>query len=95
MSIQELLTLPAAVSLETANRALDLSRSAGYALAKRGEYPVRVLKLGNAYRVATADLHRLLGVVSDIAPAPSPVEEPVRRMPAAAYPQRSRTPRAA
>ncbi|UGQ14849.1 integrase [Yinghuangia sp. ASG 101] len=95
MSIQELLALPAAVSLETANRALDLSRSAGYALAKRGEYPVRVLKLGNAYRVATADLHRLLGVVTGAAPALLPGEEPGHRVPAAAYPQRSRTPRAA
>ncbi|QXE39562.1 hypothetical protein KQY30_33590 [Streptomyces sp. GMY02] len=37
-------------------------RSTGYGLAKQGEYPVRVLRLGNAYRVVTADLLKLLGL---------------------------------
>lgn len=59
---EQLLTLPAVVDLDTANRALMLGRSTGYALAKRGTYPVRVLRLGNAYRVVTAELLRLLGV---------------------------------
>ncbi|KIZ17884.1 integrase [Streptomyces natalensis ATCC 27448] len=54
--------MPAAVDLDTANKALTIGRSTGYALAKRDEYPVTVLKLGNAYRVVTAELHRLLGV---------------------------------
>ncbi|MFB9463566.1 integrase [Streptomyces cinereospinus] len=58
----ELLALPAAVDLDTANRALSIGRSTGYALAKRGQYPCRVLRLGNAYRVVTAELHRLLGI---------------------------------
>ena len=31
-------------------------------LARRGLYPCRVLRLGNAYRVVTADLHALLGM---------------------------------
>ncbi|MFJ7631213.1 hypothetical protein ACIQZN_32570 [Streptomyces sp. NPDC097595] len=31
-------------------------------LAKQGEYPVKVLRLGNAYRVVTADLLKLLGL---------------------------------
>ncbi|WP_432193843.1 hypothetical protein [Streptomyces sp. bgisy027] len=35
---EELLELPAAVDLETANRALSLSRTTGYDLAKRGRY---------------------------------------------------------
>lgn len=42
------------MDLETANRALSLSRTTGYALAKHGGYPCTVLRLGNAYRVATA-----------------------------------------
>ncbi len=50
MTQEELLSLPAAISLETANRALAIGRSTGYALAKRGQYPCRVLRLGNAYR---------------------------------------------
>lgn len=65
MTRDELLALPVAVDLDTANRALTIGRSTGYQLAKRGEYPVRVLRLGNAYRVVTAELHRLLGIESE------------------------------
>ncbi len=64
MSREELLELPAAVDLETGNRALGLGRSKGYELAKRGQYPCRVLRLGNAYRVVTADLLALLGLAA-------------------------------
>ena len=59
---EELLALPAAVDLETANRALSLSRTTGYDLAKRGRYPCTILRLGNAYRVVTADLLKLLHI---------------------------------
>lgn len=58
----ELLGLPAVIDLDTANRALLIGRSTGYGLAKHGEYPVKVLRLGNAYRVVTADLLKLLGL---------------------------------
>lgn len=64
MSREELLDLPAAVDLETGNRALRLGRSKGYELAKRGQYPCKVLRLGNAYRVVTADLLALLGLAA-------------------------------
>lgn len=64
MSRGELLELPAAVDLETGNRALGLGRSKGYELAKRGLYPCKVLRLGNAYRVVTADLLALLGLAA-------------------------------
>lgn len=64
MSRDELLELPAAVDLETGNRALGLGRSKGYELAKRGQYPCKVLRLGNAYRVVTADLLALLGLAA-------------------------------
>lgn len=59
---EELLGLPAVIDLDTANRALVIGRSTGYGLAKQGEYPVKVLRLGNAYRVVTADLLDLLGL---------------------------------
>nr|BFD93996.1 hypothetical protein KitaXyl93_53560 [Kitasatospora sp. Xyl93] len=62
MSAPELLALPVAIDLDTANRALRIGRSTGYALAKAGEYPVRVLRLGSAYRVVTSELLALLGV---------------------------------
>ena len=58
----ELLALPAVVNLDTANRALMIGRSTGYELAKRGAYPVRLLRLGHAYRVVTAELLRLLAL---------------------------------
>jgi len=64
MSREELLELPAAVDLETGNRALGLGRSKGYELAKQGLYPCKVLRLGNAYRVVTADLLALLGLAA-------------------------------
>ncbi|MDX3854204.1 hypothetical protein [Streptomyces sp. AK02-01A] len=64
MSREELLALPVAVDLDTSNRALGLGRSKGYELAKRDAYPCRVLRLGNAYRVVTADLLKLLGLAA-------------------------------
>ncbi|MER6381366.1 hypothetical protein [Streptomyces sp. NPDC001250] len=64
MSREELLGLPVSVDLETGNRALGLGRSKGYELAKRGQYPCKVLRLGNAYRVVTADLLELLGLAA-------------------------------
>ncbi|MGI5456074.1 hypothetical protein ACQEWB_23420 [Streptomyces sp. CA-249302] len=64
MSREELLALPVSVDLDTSNRALGLGRSKGYELAKRGEYPCKVLRLGNAYRVVTANLLELLGLVA-------------------------------
>ncbi len=64
MTREELLTLPVAVDLDTGNRALGLGRSKGYELAKRGEYPCKVLRLGKAYRVVTADLLNLLGLAA-------------------------------
>ncbi|WP_441245205.1 hypothetical protein [Kitasatospora sp. McL0602] len=62
MTADELLALPVAIDLDTANRALCIGRSTGYGLAKAGQYPVTVLRLGNAYRVVTSDLLKLLGV---------------------------------
>ncbi|GAA2346598.1 hypothetical protein OHT20_15760 [Streptomyces caniferus] len=46
MTHGELLALPVSFSIEVANRALGLGRTTGFALAKRGTYPVRVLRMG-------------------------------------------------
>jgi len=64
MTHDELLALPVAFSLDVANRALGMGRTTGYALAKRGTYPVRVLRLGRQYRVTRYDLLRYLGLDS-------------------------------
>ncbi|MFC1434261.1 hypothetical protein ACEZDB_26840 [Streptacidiphilus sp. N1-3] len=65
MTRRELLELPASIPLDTGNRALGIGRSHGYDLAKQGEYPCKVLRLGNAWRVITADLLRVLAVQPD------------------------------
>ncbi|MFG2640806.1 hypothetical protein ACGFYP_07490 [Streptomyces sp. NPDC048370] len=62
MSAEDARRLPVSFGLDTANRALSLGRAKGYDLAKRGEYPIRVLRIGNAYRVTRADLLSLLGI---------------------------------
>ncbi|MGW2539456.1 integrase [Kitasatospora sp. NPDC001574] len=62
MQLSELLSLPVAVNLDTANRALNLGRTKGFTLAKQGAYPVPLLRIGKEYRVRRADLLRVLGV---------------------------------
>ena len=62
MTTAELLALPVAVDVGTAARALGIGRSTGYELARRGEFPCRVLRVGGSYRVPTADLLRVLGI---------------------------------
>ncbi len=61
----ELLEAGPTVDLPIANSALGISRAHGYALAKRGDYPVKVLRLGCSYRVVTTDLLHLLGLAEN------------------------------
>lgn len=67
----ELLALPVTVDVPTAARALGLGRSTAYELARRDEFPCRVLRVGSSYRVSTADLMRILGIEP-----PTPEEAP-------------------
>ena len=67
----ELLALPVTVDVPTAARALGLGRSTAYELARRDEFPCRVLRIGSSYRVPTADLMRVLGIEP-----PTPEEAP-------------------
>jgi len=62
MSREELLALPAAVNLVTAARALGIGRTRAFELARRGAFPVPVLRVGVTYRVPTAPLLRILGL---------------------------------
>jgi predicted DNA-binding transcriptional regulator AlpA len=68
----ELLALPAVIDITTAARALGLGRSTAYELARRDEFPCRVLRIGSSYRVPTADLLRILGIDLGEQPAPPP-----------------------
>lgn len=65
MTVAELLALPVVVDITTASRALGLGRSTGYELARRDEFPCRVLRVGSSYRVPTAELLRVLGITPD------------------------------
>lgn len=62
MTLAELPALPLMVDVSTAARALGFSRSTGYELARRGDFPCRVLHVGSSYRVPTAELLRVLGI---------------------------------
>lgn len=45
---------------------LGLGRTAAYEMASRGEFPVRILQLGNKKRVSRADLLAYLGETSSL-----------------------------
>ncbi|MFD6474418.1 integrase [Streptomyces anulatus] len=62
MQLPELLALPVAVDLNTANRALLLGRTKGFQLAKNGDYPVPLMRVGKTYRVSRAELLRALAI---------------------------------
>lgn len=66
MTHDELMALPVAVDLVTAGQAYGMGRTLAYDLAKRGEFPCRVLRVGNCYRVTRADLLRGLGETDDV-----------------------------
>ncbi|MFF4772536.1 helix-turn-helix domain-containing protein [Microtetraspora fusca] len=62
VTLAELQQLPATVDLLTAARVLGIGRTKAYELAKKGEFPCRVIRVGVAYLVPTAELLKLLGV---------------------------------
>jgi hypothetical protein len=53
------------VDLMTAARALGLGRTKAYELARRQQFPCRVLRIGDTYRVPTVGLLELLGLTPD------------------------------
>lgn len=68
MSTEELLALPVSFDLETAGRAFGLGRTKSHELARAGEFPCPVRRLGRRYRVTKADLFRELGLNLDGTP---------------------------
>ncbi len=55
----------ATVDLMTAARALGLGRTKAYELARREQFPCRVIRIGETYRIPTAGLLELLGVTAE------------------------------
>lgn len=50
------------LDVETAGRLFGIGRTTAYALARAGEFPCELIRVGRAYRVVTADLLRVLNI---------------------------------
>jgi predicted DNA-binding transcriptional regulator AlpA len=72
LSSDELNALPCVIGIETAAKALGISRTLAYRLAKEDKFPCRVIRIASTYRVAKADLERCLGVVQHSLPGDLP-----------------------
>ncbi|WP_194925832.1 helix-turn-helix transcriptional regulator [Catenulispora pinisilvae] len=81
-TLDDIRNLPPVLDLPEAARLLRIGRTSAYALAKRGQFPVPVLRAGKLYRVPTAGLLELLGLA---APPPERVDVP-HHFPASACP---------
>lgn len=64
MTPDELASLPVTVSLVTAARAFGLGRTKAHELARAGEFPCRVLRVGERYRVPRVAILEALGIDS-------------------------------
>jgi predicted DNA-binding transcriptional regulator AlpA len=64
-TLDEIRAWPAAISIPVACTAYGISRSHGYELAQRGEFPARVIRAGSRWVVVTADLVRRLSPGED------------------------------
>lgn len=62
MSEAELLALPAAVDLTTAGRAFGIGRTKAFELARAGEFPVELIRVGLKFRASKAVILEALGV---------------------------------
>lgn len=75
MTRDELDALGVTCDLQTAARALGLSKSAAYALAEKGKFPVPVIRWGSRYSVPTAGLRQLL-----LGETPPPADQVLDRL---------------
>jgi hypothetical protein len=80
ITIGQLRAMPATVDLMTAASALGLGRTKAYELAKHGQFPCRVIRIGDTYRIPTAGLLDLLGIshTEPTGPPGNPAPEPAR-----------------
>jgi len=73
---EEIRSWPVTVDLQTAGRAWGIGRDQAYRLAREGQFPVPVLRLGRYLRVTRASVLEALGI-GEVAPAATDV--PVSR----------------
>ena len=62
LSADEVLDLPATTDIRTAGLAFGIGNDAAYNMARKGTFPVPVMKLGRQYRVTRASLIAALGL---------------------------------
>lgn len=72
MSVAELLALPISIDVATAGRAFGIGYGRARELARSGEFPCRVLRIGNRYRVPRSALLDALGFDPAAASEPNP-----------------------
>ncbi|MGP3960023.1 helix-turn-helix domain-containing protein [Nonomuraea sp. 3N208] len=60
LTLAQIQQLPAVVDVVTAGRALGMGRTTAYRLAREGEFPCRIIRIGKKYLVPTAALIALL-----------------------------------
>ncbi len=77
-TIAQLRNGPPSIGLMTAAAALGIGRTKAYDMAKRGQFPIAVLRIGDVYRVRTADLLTFLGI-SEAPPVPAHPRPPSPR----------------
>lgn len=70
-SADEVRTWPVTVGVPDAGRCWGLGRDASYDLARIGQFPVPVLRLGSSLRVTRASILTALGIRDAAFPAPS------------------------
>ncbi|SFA38172.1 hypothetical protein SAMN05444374_10181 [Rhodococcoides kroppenstedtii] len=61
-TVQQVRNLGIQTDIPTASSVLGLGVTTGYQLAKRGEFPVPVLRIGRKYIVPVAGLLRAMGI---------------------------------
>jgi hypothetical protein len=60
-TVERVKSLGVMTNVETAAQILGIGRTVAYRLAKEGQFPVQVLRIGHSYRVPVLRLLELLG----------------------------------
>lgn len=60
-TVERIKSLGVMTNVETAAQILGIGRTVAYRLAKDGQFPVQVLRIGHSYRVPVLRLLELLG----------------------------------
>ena len=61
-TVEAIRSLGATTDVETAGSILSIGRTKAYALAKAGQFPVRVVRVGRRYVVPVPAILQLLGI---------------------------------